>query len=376
MSTIAIVTVDGGGNLPPTLRIADALAHRGHGVRILCQPRQADAVARAGHAFAPLDTLAFWDRSGRQTVPAAVADAVRLASDRAIELEVRDAVGDADAAVVDGLMGSAFRGAGAAGIPTAALLHTFLAYWERSFRRGPVGIGARLRGVDLLAAWRGADARIITTDRELDPASTGRSALAGTSEWIGSVETGVPSVPDASAPPLVVVSLSTTWFPGQTDAYQHIATALGSLPVRGVITLGGLRPDRELDLPPNVRAMDRADHGELFREASLVVGHGGHSTTFRALAHGLPVVLMPMHPLLDQPMVAKAVEQAGAGRRLPRTARPGRIAAAVATILADPGVRANATALGARLRATDAAPAGADVVERLLDPPRRVPRAA
>ena len=376
MSTIAIVTVDGGGNLPPTLRIADELARRGHRVRVLGQRRQADTVIRAGHAFDPLDALDFWDRTVRQTVPAAVADAVRLASDRTIEREVREAVGDAGAAIVDGLMASSVRGAQSAGVPTAALLHTFLAYWERSFRRGPIGIGARLRGVDLLAAWRDADARIVTTDRGLDPASSSRSTLARASEWIGAVETGVQAEPDASAPPLVVVSLSTTWFPGQTDAYQHIATALGSLPVRAVMTLGGLRPDRDLDAPPNVRVMDRADHGVLFREASLVIGHGGHSTTFRALAHGVPTLMLPMHPLLDQPMIAKAVQHAGAGRLLPRTAGPERIATAVAAVLADPGVRASAMSLGERLRATDAASAGADVVERLLGAPRRAPRAA
>jgi len=29
-------------------------------------------------------------------------------------------------------------------------------------------------------------------------------------------------------------------------------------------------------------------------EVSLVVGHGGHGTTMQALAHDLPVLLMPM----------------------------------------------------------------------------------
>ena len=127
-----------------------------------------------------------------------------------------------------------------------------------------------------------------------------------------------------------------------------------------------IRPDRELVTPANVRVVDRADHGELFREASLVIGHGGHSTTFRALAHGVPVLLLPMHPLLDQPMIGKAVQRAGAGRMLPRTARPDRIGAAVAAVLADRAMQEAARSLGERLRATDAAGAGADAVERLI----------
>ncbi len=366
MSTIHIVTVDGGGNLPPVLRIAGELAARGHRVRVLGQRRQAEAVARAGHDFQELEGLEFWDRTVRQSVPAAVADAVRLASDRTIAMNVRDGVTGSDVAVVDCLMASSVRGAQAAGVPTAVLLHTFLAYWEGSFRRGPIGLGARLRGTGLLAAWRDADARIVTTDAALDPAAGGSTRLARASEWVGAVETGVPAAPDPSSLPLVVVSLSTTWFPDQTDAYQHIATALGALPVRAVITLGGLLPDRELVTPANVRVVDRADHGALFPQASLVVGHGGHSTTLRALTHGVPVLLLPMHPLLDQPMIAKAVERAGAGRMLPRTARADRIAAAVTGILADHAMQAAASSLGERLRTIDAAGAGADAVERLI----------
>lgn len=71
-----------------------------------------------------------------------------------------------------------------------------------------------------------------------------------------------------------------------------------------------------------------------FPRASLVIGHGGHSTTFRALAHGVPVLAMPMHPLLDQPMIADALERAGLGLHLPRRAGSDRIAAAVTTLLA------------------------------------------
>jgi DNA-binding transcriptional LysR family regulator len=45
-------------------------------------------------------------------------------------------------------------------------------------------------------------------------------------------------------------------------------------------------------------------------EVSMVVGHGGHSTTMLALAHDLPLVLMPMFALADQPMVGIAVHDA------------------------------------------------------------------
>lgn len=367
MSTITVVTVDAGGNVPPALRIAGELARRGHRIEVLGHRRQAGAVARAGHAFRALDSLDFWNSAVRRSVPAAIGQAARLASDREVEREVRAAVSAAgsDAALVDSLMASSVRGAQAAGAPSAVLFHTFLEFWERSYRRGPVGVAARLRGADPLAEWARASARVVASDLALDPASSRRTPLERGTEWIGAIESGEPSAPDAATPPLVIVSLSTTWFPGQTDAYQHIATALGALPVRGLITLGGLSPDRDLRLPPNVVLRERADHDEVFAKASLLVGHGGHSTTFRALAHGLPVLLLPMHPMLDQPVIARSIERAGAGRALGRTASPERIAAAITALLADERARAAAGALGERIRATDASGAAADAVERL-----------
>jgi UDP:flavonoid glycosyltransferase YjiC (YdhE family) len=366
MSAISVVTVDGGGNVPPTLRIADELARRGHRIEVLGHHRQAEAVGRAGHAFHALESLDFWNSGVRRSVPAAIGQAARLASDRDLEHEVREAVADSDAAIVDSLMASSIRGVQAGGVPAAVLFHAYLEYWEHAYRRGPVGVVARLRGAGPLAEWSRAAARIVICDVALDPASSRRTPLAREAEWVGALETGRSAAPDASTPPLVVVSLSTTWFPGQTEVYERVAAALGSLPVRGVITLGGLRPDRELRLPSNVRMVDRADHGELFPQASLVIGHGGHSTTFRALAHGVPVLVLPMHPMLDQPMVGRSVERAGAGRSLPKSSSPARLAAAVTALLADEHARSAAARLGERLRAMDAAGAAADAVERLV----------
>lgn len=374
MSTISVVTVDAGGNVPPALRIADELARRGHAVTVLGHGRQAEAVGRAGHAFRALESLEFWNSGVRRSVPAAIGQAARLAADRDLEREVREAVTGSDAAVVDSLMASSVRGAQAGGVPAAVLFHAYLEYWEQVYRRGPVGVAARLGGAGPLTEWSRAAARIVISDVALDPASSRRTALAREAEWVGALESGASAAPDASAPPLVVVSLSTTWFPGQTEVYARIAAALGSLPVRGLITLGGLRTDRELRLPSNVRMVDRADHGELFPQASLVIGHGGHSTTFRALAHGVPVLVLPMHPMLDQPMVGRSIEGAGAGLALPRSSSPARLAAAVTHLLADEQTRAAAGRLGERLRATDAAGAAADALERLVA--RRAPRSS
>ena len=81
----------------------------------------------------------------------------------------------------------------------------------------------------------------------------------------------------------------------------------------------------------------------------------------------MPLLILPMHPLLDQPMIGKAVAAAGAARVLPKTARPDEIRSAVQALLAEGPHRAAAAAIGARLRSTNGAIAAADELERLLN---------
>jgi MGT family glycosyltransferase len=102
-----------------------------------------------------------------------------------------------------------------------------------------------------------------------------------------------------------------------------------------------------LEPPPNVRIERYLPHGPLLERAVCVVCHAGMGITQKALAHGVPVVAVPFGR--DQPEVARRVEVAHAGVRLPArkltgptlrhavavaiTLRPGaeRIAAAFAT---------------------------------------------
>jgi UDP:flavonoid glycosyltransferase YjiC (YdhE family) len=106
-------------------------------------------------------------------------------------------------------------------------------------------------------------------------------------------------------------------------------------------------------------------HAEVLPRCALVVGHGGHSTTMRALLHGLPLVVLPADPRVDQPSVGRAVQRAGAGLLLDPASPPERIRRAVTTVLGDPAYRAAADDVGRRLRAQDGIRAAADAVEQL-----------
>ncbi|UOQ89656.1 hypothetical protein MUN74_01680 [Agromyces endophyticus] len=366
MGTFAIVTVDAGGNVPPALTIAAELARRGHTAHVLAHERLRERVTAAGLPFVELESLRDWTAVEPHGAVGMLRAYTRLASSPAVEREVGERLAGlgADASLVDCLMAGCGRASRAAGVPDVVLFHTLLAYWLGGYARGPVGAVAGLRGTAPSRAWRAAAARIVASDAALDPAArSGHEASAF--DWTGAVETGRPAERDPARPPLVVASLSSTWLPGQSAAYQRIATALGALPVRGLITLGGLELDRPLDLPSNVELVDRADHGEVLSRTAVLIGHGGHSTTLRALAHDVPVVALPMHPFVDQPMVASAVEAAGAGIRLPKTASADRIAGAVTRALTDEAMRAAAAGIGARIRSVDAAAAACTLLERV-----------
>jgi UDP:flavonoid glycosyltransferase YjiC (YdhE family) len=140
--------------------------------------------------------------------------------------------------------------------------------------------------------------------------------------------------PPAAAPqgipkderPLVLVTCSSEF---QNDG-EIAAAALAGLAdrYRLVITTAGVDPE-SLELRGGAVVERYLPHGPLLERAAAVVCHGGMGITQKALAHGVPVCVIPW--ARDQLDVAAHVEEAGAGVRLPRRRlSPARLAEAVA----------------------------------------------
>ena len=85
-----------------------------------------------------------------------------------------------------------------------------------------------------------------------------------------------------------------------------------------------------------------------------------------ALAHDLPLLVIPMHPMLDQPMVGAAVEAAGAGRTLPKDTTPEQLRPVIAELLGEGPHREAAARLGASIRSRNGAQVGADLIDGLV----------
>ncbi|MFC5178566.1 glycosyltransferase [Nocardioides taihuensis] len=360
MSDILFVTWDGGGNVPPATAIARELVARGHTVRFLGHAAQVAAleeegveVVRGRHARA----YSRFDRYSPLTMMAVFGDR-GMGRDLLEETSVRRY----DLVVIDCLMVGALAAAREAGLRYAVLEHLYDAYFRRTILGGPMGLNLRLRRLAPQRSLEDAAVRLVTSLPELDPVPDPPANL----RQVG------PVVP-LSAPatqggdPTVLVSLSTFGYPGMTAALQRLVDATRDLDARVVVTTGPAVDPADIRAPRGTEVHRFVPHAELMPGLSLFVGHGGHGSTMTALGHDLPLVLMPMDGLADQPGVADSVERAGAGRRVAKKASPADLAPVLAAMLADGPHRAAAARLGAAVRAQPGAILGADALEVALD---------
>ena len=356
MADIVFVTMDGGGNVPPMLEVAAAVANQGHGVRVAGHARLRGEVERAGLPFRGYANAWDWDSTREQSA----LHWVPMFNDRHIGEDVRRmcALDKPDAAVVDCMLLPALRAVRDAGIPHAVFTHTFRGYVNGLHRLG-AGTASRLYGYRITTMWNSADLNIVATLSRLDPAS--RRPQPDNLRWVGPI-IAAPGSPQRDDPPLVLVSMSTNGFRGQRRTVERVINALAALPVRAVVTTGGVLNPNDLPKAANVDVVGYVDHGELMPRCSLVVGHGGHSSSFRALAHDLPLLVIPASPLSDQRMIGASIAAAGAGLTLRRTASTEAIRRAITSLLTTPEYRSAATRIGTEVRAIDAADQAARLI--------------
>lgn len=113
--------------------------------------------------------------------------------------------------------------------------------------------------------------------------------------------------------------------------------------------------------PANVRVERWVPQHELLPQCSLVVSHGGSGSVLGALAHGLPMVLLPLGA--DQPLNAERCATLGVARVLDAVSvTPAQVREAANAVLAEARHRVAA----GRLRDEIAAlPDPADAVHRI-----------
>lgn len=425
------VTWAGGGNVEPVLGVARRLAERGHTVNVLTEPCLRASVERAGARFIRFtrppfdredggaDLVRDWEARTPLGAMRRAFDNLILGPAQVVAEETRRAFGEvsAEVLVADLHMMGALLAAEAAGLPRVVLFHMpeylpgpgrpaagpgFLprsdllgrlrdVLFERLFYRqlrpylGPWNDIRRAFGLapldeprQMLDSYHDANLRLIQTSEAFDfpitpPPENVRyvGPVLDDPDWSG--DAWESPWPQGDLRPLVVVSLSST-FQDQTATVQRAIHALGDLPVRGLVTLGPAMAKESFDVPSNVITVVSAPHSQVFQEADAVVTHAGHGTVMRGLAHGLPLICLPMGR--DQNDNAAKVAARGAGIRLKPSASAARIRDAVQRVLDRPTYRESAERLGGIIREDAAADRATLELEAVATPSRRVRRPA
>jgi MGT family glycosyltransferase len=186
--------------------------------------------------------------------------------------------------------------------------------------------------------------------------------MVGPCEWEPPAEP--PAWLDGISAPIVLVTTSSEF---QADArlVQAALDGLADEPVFVVATLPAGDP-AAIRVPANARVERFVPHGPILERAACAVTHGGMGATQKALARGVPVCAVPFGR--DQPEVARRVEVAGAGTRLPAgRLTPERLRGAVREAMTRVD---GAQRIAAAFRAAGGPPAAADAFEdRLLAGP-------
>jgi UDP:flavonoid glycosyltransferase YjiC (YdhE family) len=361
VASVLFVTWDGGGNVAPVLLIAREIQLRGGEVRILGHAPQRRSIEAAGFAFEAYARA----RSHAVLEPRSRARAdlgyAAVFADRGIGRDVVESLRrkPADRVVVDGLLIGALAALDGAGMKYTILVHTLRSAMYPAVTRGPLGIAMRLNGFRPGGLYARAERELVVTEPTLDAGYAGASDVV---RYTGAVlPAAVEALPDARHP-LIVVSLSTTYIGGQPELLQRIIDAMAPSPAQVVVTTGPAVAPSLLRPAANTELHAFLPHSELMRRAALVIGHGGHATTMLALAHGVPLVVIPMNPSFDQPAIARMVAEHGVGLTVPKRAPADRIRTTVDRVLADDEYTSTARRLGETLRARRAASRAADLL--------------
>lgn len=373
MGTFLIVTWDGGGNVPPAIALGVRLMRAGHRARLLGPAAVAKAATDSGLEWVPY-----------RTVPAAPEglpldddwDALmNLLNGRAvIEDVIAEARADpANVLVVDCMMGGALAVGEHLDLPMAVLVHVLYQPFAQEWGHDVVDLVAPrialgLEPVDpssVSGALANAQRVLALTPPGFDfPIAT----LPANTAYVGPIlhpdpPAGDPRILARHAEPRVLISLSTTR-QGQREALPPILEAMARLPVRGLLTLGGVPALGAVEAPSNVDVYDYVPHATVLPHVSAVVCHGGLSTVLAALAHGVPLVCIPQGR--EQPLNAERVRSCGVGLTVSADAPPSEVAQAISSVVEDRRFRDAAMGFAAAIAEAGAGAEASRSVESLL----------
>ena len=375
MTKILWLNWSGGGNLPRSLGVARALTERGHELVFAGRPEMVPRVHAAN--LRAIEITRAYEQVDRYPQGSFLTRMSCYLTSPPVEQQVRDIV---TAEAPDLILTDCMFPAALAQLPgfacrSAIFCHTFV-FRQLDMWRGMLATldGMRQKAgfpglppLDLL--WRGASRLITTSFAEFDaPPSPNWTHVRHVGPVLEDEAIAAPArLPWASddPTPLLLVSFSTGFEQRNVAKLQRALDGLADLPVHVIATTGGIVEPDELAAPANAVVLRYAAHEPILARASLAVMHGGHGTAMRAMRAGVPGIVIP-GLAGDQPFVAAAIQEWGAGRELSGDADAAAIRDAAREVLATPYFRRNARLRSHAFAGHYGAECAADEVEALL----------
>ena len=427
MSRFLLATWDGGGTIPPELGLAAELVARGHEVVVLSDDTVEQEAVAAGATFTPWQRapqarardfdralIRDWEVRNPLAQVRQVGDLLFFGPAALHAADLSDAIDGTspDVLIVDALLTGASAGAERSGLPTAAVAPNV--NMLRTPGVPPMGSGLRpMHG----RVGRMRDAAL----HRLNDVLMGTGTLNDTRRALGLEPVGSLEQSVRRADRVILLTSEAFDFPptqpgperrvrrhpdparragaGRVDAAvagrrppggaavaeHHLHAAGGPAATAGRRARArrlpragddrpGLRSRPLARVPSNVHVVESAPHGAVLPHVDLVITHGGHGTVIRALAGGVPVMVVPISR--DQPDNAARVVHHGVGIKVSKRSSPEKFAAAIRRALADDALRARADddgrAPGARPRRTEGGRGAGLLRADLRRPTRRV----
>jgi UDP:flavonoid glycosyltransferase YjiC (YdhE family) len=367
-----VVTWAPGGNLPPLLAGARLLAERGHEVALLCSGATRSGAERlglpvSGYRRSPdLDTRISFEAQAEQAMAVAAGTEIALDARDVLERE------RPDVAIIDCMLPATIAAARATGTPVASLVHFLYGLARGTMLQGRGGFTTDLAtlarthralglapAADGLAAWEAPELLLVTAPSWLD-------VDAGAPDHVvhaGPLGVAASAQPRPAAPaerPRLLLTFGTTVMEGRVSLIQRACAAVAALDADAQLTLGRTVA---VSAPRGIEVLAHADHDRLMPGCAAVLSHGGLGTVLRALAHGVPLLLLPLGR--DQSFNAGRIEQLGAGIRLASDASSEQIRTALQVLLDEPRYGAAAAQAAARIAADEPDRRAGEALERL-----------
>lgn len=149
--------------------------------------------------------------------------------------------------------------------------------------------------------------------------------------------------------------------------HEALLTALHALGQPTAIYFPGISPAFQARFAaPHIRFLDQpADMEQMTREADIGITYSSLATTTAFLLAGKPLLLLPWH--LEQYMLARRIEEMGAGRLVNPEQPPGDLRGALADLMDNPAWRTNAAAFAAKYAAFDQQAVIGNLVRRIAE---------